>query len=262
MNMLSLQDIADRLEGAEQSVLEATRIEALHASTSKDQDRAAYEDIVAYCEQIERHAQRVRNIAEKRLRKLDTEPAPESVMVAFIAKRIEPKEPTMKKDVDLAGGAKSGALRRADGRCELCGAEWRLSVHHIVKRSDGGLDMPENLIVLCQTCHNEVEDYAYNSREEVLRHKVSRDALTEPKRGNGKQPELSPSEKAAITRQENALREAQIDREVSEWGEPWDALFAKCVVYVPVGVEPPPDPDWYVIVYGAGRHAAAHGKRS
>lgn len=50
------------------------------------------------------------------------------------------------------------AVRRAvyarDGyRCALCDDTRRLQIHHVVKRSLGGSDFPENLITLCWRCH-------------------------------------------------------------------------------------------------------------
>lgn len=43
--------------------------------------------------------------------------------------------------------------RRDAGRCVGCGANSRLSVHHIVKPSDGGSDDSSNLVTLCSRCH-------------------------------------------------------------------------------------------------------------
>jgi 5-methylcytosine-specific restriction endonuclease McrA len=49
------------------------------------------------------------------------------------------------------------ALERDNHRCRKCGSLDRetLTVHHLVPRSKGGLDSPENLITLCDTCHQE-----------------------------------------------------------------------------------------------------------
>jgi len=40
------------------------------------------------------------------------------------------------------------------GSCEVCGANFGLQQHHIVKRSQGGGDFPENIIWLCWDCHH------------------------------------------------------------------------------------------------------------
>lgn len=37
--------------------------------------------------------------------------------------------------------------------CEECGSV-AVDIHHIVKRSQGGSDEPENLIALCRKCHS------------------------------------------------------------------------------------------------------------
>ena len=39
-------------------------------------------------------------------------------------------------------------------RCTICGGTDRLEVHHIIHRSLGGGDEPENLIMLCKACHD------------------------------------------------------------------------------------------------------------
>ncbi len=54
------------------------------------------------------------------------------------------------------------ALRSADGVCQGCGEDVRftnasgdplLEVHHLHRRSDGGINAPENVIALCVSCH-------------------------------------------------------------------------------------------------------------
>lgn len=55
--------------------------------------------------------------------------------------------------------AAPAALARASYRCQDCGASGDLQVHHIVhlngsKRAASKQNKPENLIVVCKTCHN------------------------------------------------------------------------------------------------------------
>ena len=53
------------------------------------------------------------------------------------------------------------AKKRADGFCEACKIEAPfntpkgpyLEVHHLTRLSDGGPDLPENVVALCPTCH-------------------------------------------------------------------------------------------------------------
>ena len=39
--------------------------------------------------------------------------------------------------------------------CALCGSGQYLQIHHVVPRSQGGSDFPENLITLCSKCHGQ-----------------------------------------------------------------------------------------------------------
>jgi 5-methylcytosine-specific restriction endonuclease McrA len=53
--------------------------------------------------------------------------------------------------------------RRDAGRCRVCrtiaAAFSPASVHHIRYRSAGGTDATENLILLCQNCHNDEHEH-------------------------------------------------------------------------------------------------------
>jgi N6-L-threonylcarbamoyladenine synthase len=40
--------------------------------------------------------------------------------------------------------------------CKGCSKEPRLNVHHILQRSQGGSDRPDNLITLCKSCHDKL----------------------------------------------------------------------------------------------------------
>jgi hypothetical protein len=46
------------------------------------------------------------------------------------------------------------ALERADQRCEHCGSATELEVHH--RDLDPTNNVSENLIVLCEDCHQEI----------------------------------------------------------------------------------------------------------
>ena len=43
---------------------------------------------------------------------------------------------------------------RANRICERCGNTKALQCHHIVKKSQGGLDIEDNIILLCWNCHH------------------------------------------------------------------------------------------------------------
>ncbi len=71
-------------------------------------------------------------------------------------------------------------MARCRRRCCICRRfdPLHLQVHHIVERSDGGTDDPDNLIVVCITCHSDVHSDTKLTRrftpEELKQH---RDAL-------------------------------------------------------------------------------------
>jgi 5-methylcytosine-specific restriction endonuclease McrA len=46
-------------------------------------------------------------------------------------------------------------MDRDDGRCRLC-SKRATDAHHILYRSQGGLDEPWNGISLCRACHEKV----------------------------------------------------------------------------------------------------------
>ena len=46
--------------------------------------------------------------------------------------------------------------------CQICSA-LAVDIHHIIKRSQGGKDTPDNLIALCRECHTK----AHNEQFEI-----------------------------------------------------------------------------------------------
>lgn len=56
---------------------------------------------------------------------------------------------------------KAMILNRDNYKCQFCKGKHKdskLEVHHIIFRSKGGSDEPENLITLCRTCHKDLHD--------------------------------------------------------------------------------------------------------
>lgn len=47
---------------------------------------------------------------------------------------------------------------RSSGKCEKCGSEFGLEVHHIKSRGAWGSDTEDNLVCLCYVCHRKVHD--------------------------------------------------------------------------------------------------------
>jgi 5-methylcytosine-specific restriction endonuclease McrA len=54
---------------------------------------------------------------------------------------------------------RSKILLRDHFRCQECGYYKHLEVHHIVPKSKGGGDNPENLITLCTRCHGRIHGF-------------------------------------------------------------------------------------------------------
>lgn len=53
---------------------------------------------------------------------------------------------------------KEKVLSRDKFKCRKCSKQDGLECHHIIKRSKKRLDVEWNLIIVCQTCHRELED--------------------------------------------------------------------------------------------------------
>jgi 5-methylcytosine-specific restriction endonuclease McrA len=250
----SLQEIIDRLQAAFTELIHAGAIDNIHQDDD-DPTTAAYIAILELCDDVERQINHVKRIAERQRNAIIRTAPTTRQMTGFIIREIDRKERTVRKAADISGGAKAKALRLAGGKCELCGQEFGVSVHDIIPRAKGGLPEAENYIVLCNACHDDVEDQGYHTREEVLRH-VGRHV---PIRNHPEpQPKAEPtrSEKAAVTRAMNQVAQQREEMELVEWDQ-WSAMFSRAVGYLQLGDPQPPRPEktWHVYVYGAGRHS-------
>ena len=58
---------------------------------------------------------------------------------------------------------------KRDKFCRVCEGPGR-SIHHIIPRAEGGRNAPDNLILLCVKCHDEVEMAGYRTRAEIEGH--------------------------------------------------------------------------------------------
>ena len=58
---------------------------------------------------------------------------------------------------------------KRDKYCQVCEGAGR-SIHHIIPRAEGGGNAPENLILLCVKCHDEIELAGYRTRAEIQGH--------------------------------------------------------------------------------------------
>ena len=53
----------------------------------------------------------------------------------------------------ISNQIRKSVYRRDGYRCALCDSTEGLQIHHVVLRSQGGTDYPQNLITLCWKCH-------------------------------------------------------------------------------------------------------------
>mgnify|MGYP001499077121 CR=1 FL=1 len=67
-------------------------------------------------------------------------------------------------------------LKRDGYRCMMCDIKEHLSVHHIEAREIGGKTTPENLISLCDRCHN-IAELEVLTKEQILGYYV-KDSVT------------------------------------------------------------------------------------
>lgn len=48
-------------------------------------------------------------------------------------------------------------VHERDKWCVMCGKTYQLEIAHYISRGNGGLGIPENLVLLCQDCHREYD---------------------------------------------------------------------------------------------------------
>lgn len=59
-------------------------------------------------------------------------------------------------------------FERDKGCCVLCGRQGN-DFHHVIFRSQGGKDVPENLVVLCRNCHDKAHGIGKNADQKKVR---------------------------------------------------------------------------------------------
>ena len=75
--------------------------------------------------------------------------------MSIVRKSIQ-KQPRMRLDLTSYRKLCFEVLQRDGWRCQNCGAHEFLQVHHRRFRSQGGQDSEENMITLCNRCHQEL----------------------------------------------------------------------------------------------------------
>ena len=75
-------------------------------------------------------------------------------------KQILPKQVPNRLEQQDYQELREHVLRRDGWRCQLCGSNRNLEVHHREFRSHGGANDERNLITLCFDCHRSVHGHA------------------------------------------------------------------------------------------------------
>ena len=76
---------------------------------------------------------------------------------------MSPKAIQARMDLQHWLEVRSQILLRDDFRCQECNYYKHLEVHHIIPKSKGGTDEPDNLVTLCQRCH--AKKHGFSHRE-------------------------------------------------------------------------------------------------
>lgn len=61
-------------------------------------------------------------------------------------------------------------ILKLDTKCYICGSTENLQLHHIIPLSNGGPNIPSNILTLCGECHGKVHD---NKGLQLAREKIS-----------------------------------------------------------------------------------------
>jgi 5-methylcytosine-specific restriction endonuclease McrA len=69
---------------------------------------------------------------------------------------VIPKSQRIRLDPDAYNQLRKQVLERDSWRCQHCGSRSQLEVHHLTYRSSMGSDIEENLITLCNECHQRI----------------------------------------------------------------------------------------------------------
>lgn len=75
----------------------------------------------------------------------------------------------MTKACSITPEVKREVWERDGGRCILCGASHAAPNAHYISRAHGGLGVPENIVTLCQECHDR---YDNSGARKALRERI------------------------------------------------------------------------------------------
>ena len=102
--------------------------------------------------------------------------------VSWESKVYHPAEGMSKVDSAEWKAVAKVIKKRDKYACQSCGSKLGLTVHHILPRSDGGNDLPDNLITLCSYCHDEVESLELKDKWQIVDMKRNRKYIKQDKK--------------------------------------------------------------------------------
>lgn len=77
----------------------------------------------------------------------------------------------MTKATAIPKSVKDAVYARDGGRCILCGRNNGEPVAHVIRRSQGGMGIEQNIVTLCPSCHRAFDEGA--QRAELYEHIVA-----------------------------------------------------------------------------------------
>ena len=85
--------------------------------------------------------------------------------------RMKNRSSKRSKATDIPAKVKKIVYERDNGLCVICGKSGVPNSHYI-KRSKGGLGIPENIVTMCIECHNEYDNGLNKERVKLIQAKV------------------------------------------------------------------------------------------
>ena len=78
----------------------------------------------------------------------------------------------MTKATAIPKNVKEIVFARDDGKCVICKRECGVPCAHVIRRSQGGMGIEQNIVTLCHECHREFDDgeNRYQLYDEIVQH--------------------------------------------------------------------------------------------
>ena len=78
------------------------------------------------------------------------------------------------KACDITKKVKDLVWERDGEKCIICGSRYAMPNSHFIRRSQGGLGIPENIVTMCQRCHSMYDQGEYRREIEQYTEKYLR----------------------------------------------------------------------------------------